>query len=90
LDTTYERVNNGNALWYELDFPEVIDTRKLFIQESTTRRFLPYSVLDPAWYSEIEEKENVLIMMAGVIYYFDESDVKKLLEAYKHEFKKAQ
>lgn len=61
LDTTYERVNNGKAMWYELDFPEVIATRKLFMQESTTRKFLPYSVLDNAWYSEVGNKENVLI-----------------------------
>lgn len=89
LDTTHERVNNGKAMWYELDFPEVIVTRKLFIQESTTRKFLPYSVFDNAWYSEIGNKENVLVMIAGVIYYFDESDVKKLLDNFKQEFKKS-
>ena len=89
LDTTYERVNNGKAMWYELDFPEVIATRRLFLQESATRKFLPYSVFDPAWYSEIGNKENVLVMMAGVIYYFDESDVKKLLDTFKQEFNKS-
>lgn len=86
LDTTYERVNNGKAMWYELDFPEVIVTRKLLIQESITRKFLPYSVFDHAWYSEIGNKENVLIMIAGVIYYFEESDVKNLLDTFKREF----
>lgn len=89
LDTTYERVNNGEAMWYELDFPEVIATRRLFLQESKTRKFLLYSVFDPAWYSKIRNKENVLVMMAGVIYFFDESDVKKLLETFKQVFKKS-
>ena len=89
LDTTYERVNNGKAMWYELDFPEVIATRKLFIQESITRKFLPYSVFDNIWYSEVGNKENVLVMIAGVIYYFDESEVKKLLDTFKKEFKKS-
>ena len=89
LDTTYERVNNGKAMWYELDFSEVIVTRKLFIQESATRKFLPYSVFDNAWYSEIGNKENVFVMIAGVIYYFDESDVKKLLDTFQQEFKKS-
>ncbi len=89
LDTTYERVNNGKAIWYELDFPDVIAIRSLFIQESTTRRFLPCSAFDPAWYSDIENKENVLIMLAGVIYYFEESDIKKLLNVFKHQFGKS-
>ncbi|HEX2995237.1 MAG TPA: class I SAM-dependent methyltransferase [Anaerolineales bacterium] len=89
LDTTYERVHNGKAIWYELDFPEVIRTRKLFITESSTRKFLPYSVFDSAWYSQIGNKENVLIMIAGVIYYFEESDVKKLLDTFKMEFRKS-
>jgi len=88
LDTTYERVNNGKAIWYELDFPEVIATRKLFIQESSTRKFLPYSVFDNTWYSEIAKKDYILIMIAGVIYYFDESEVKKLLNDFQREFKK--
>jgi len=89
LDTTYERVHNGKAMWYELDFPEVIITRKSFIKESPTRKFLSYSVFDNAWYSQIGNKENVLIMIAGVIYYFEESDVMKLFDAFKREFKKS-
>lgn len=89
LDTTYERVNNGKAMWYELDFPEVIATRQLFLQGTTTRKFLPYSVFDPAWHSEVGNKENVLVMIAGVIYYFEERDVKKLLSTFQQEFKKS-
>jgi O-methyltransferase involved in polyketide biosynthesis len=45
--------------------------------------------LDNAWYSEINNKENVLIMFAGVIYYFDESEVKNLFDTFKQEFKKS-
>ena len=42
LDTTYERVNNGKAHWYELDFPNVINTRKQLVSETPNRTFLPY------------------------------------------------
>lgn len=89
LDTTYERVNNGKSMWYELDFPEVITSRRMLIKESDTRRFLSYSVFDNAWYSEVAKKDNVLVLMAGVIYYFNERDVKNLLETFKREFKKS-
>ena len=88
LDTTYERVQNGKAKWYELDFPEVIETRKALLEESPTRIFLPYSVFDQAWYSKIENKKDILIIIAGVIYYFDESEIKDLFRSFKTVFNK--
>lgn len=88
LDTTYDRVNNGKAVWYELDLPEVIEIRKKLIRERENRRFLPFSITDPGWYARIENKDTVLIMMAGVIYYFEEAEIKKLFESFMREFKK--
>jgi len=87
LDTTYERVNNGTANWYELDFPEVIVIRKKVLEETENRKFLPYSVFDEHWYDKIINKENVLIMMAGVVYYFEEEQVKALLKMFSVKFK---
>jgi O-methyltransferase involved in polyketide biosynthesis len=88
LDTTYERTQNGKATWYELDFPEVIEIRKKFLSESKNRVFLPFSVFDQSWYSKVKNKKNVFIMIAGVIYFFDESEVKALFKALQKEFDK--
>lgn len=86
LDTTYERVSNDKAIWYELDFPEVIEIRKKYITEKPKRRFLSYSVFDNEWYKHIENKKDVLIMMAGVIYYFEENQVRSLFGTIINEF----
>ncbi len=86
LDTTYERVNNGKARWYELDFPEVIETRKRLVRETETRVFLPFSVFDTEWYSYVSDKRSVLVMMAGVIYYFEENQARALFETFAREF----
>jgi O-methyltransferase involved in polyketide biosynthesis len=86
LDTTYERVQNGKTKWFELDFPEVIEARKKLINESPNRIFLPYSVFDQLWYSKIENKKDVFIMIAGVIYYFNENEVKSLFKSFQTEF----
>ena len=86
LDTTYERVHNGKATWYELDFPEVIETRKKVVQETPNRIFLPYSVFDPTWYASVTAKENVLIMIAGVLYYFQENEIKVLVKTLSEHF----
>ena len=86
LDTTYDRVNNGKATWYELDFPEVINIRRQFIKESENRIFLPYSVFDKEWYSRIKNRKEVFIMLAGVIYYFNEKQVKELFDDISNQF----
>jgi O-methyltransferase involved in polyketide biosynthesis len=86
LDTTFDRVNNNRAKWYEIDFPEVIDLRRKYIEECSNRIFLPHSVFDNLWYEKIENKKEVFLMIAGVIYYFEESQVKKLFQSISEEF----
>ena len=68
------------SIWYELDFPEVIEIRKKYMAETSTRRFLPYSVFDQQWYEQIDNKRDVFIMLAGVIYYFEEKQVKEFFD----------
>ncbi len=86
LDTTYDRVGNGKAIWYELDFPEVVELRKQYIPESPTRIFLPYSVFDPRWSEEVIGKQEAFILLAGVIYYFEEAEVKALFSRFAETF----
>jgi O-methyltransferase involved in polyketide biosynthesis len=78
LDTTFDRIDNGNINWIDLDLPDAIELRKQFFQKSDRRQLIAKSVFDPGWYDNIVNKENVMLLMAGVIYYFDELEVKKL------------
>jgi O-methyltransferase involved in polyketide biosynthesis len=79
LDTTFERVDNGSVLWYDLDLPDVIGLRRQFIKETERRRFISASFLDECWLNQIQVNEQVLFIAAGVFYYFEESDVRKFL-----------
>jgi len=81
LDTTFDRVDNGKIHWIDLDLPDAIDLRKQYFQESDRRQFIAKSVFDSSWYSIIENKENVMLLIAGVLYYFEESEVKKLFDS---------
>jgi len=78
LDTTFDRVDNGKIQWIELDLPDTIELRKKYIPESDRRRFISRSVFDKNWYNSIEKKSNVMLLIAGVLYYFNESEVKGL------------
>jgi O-methyltransferase involved in polyketide biosynthesis len=76
LDTTFERVDNGRFIWYDLDLPDVIKLRKVFIAESKRRKFLPFSLLDSSWFEQIHVEDSVLFLAAGVFYYFTENQMK--------------
>jgi len=78
LDTTFDRIDNGKINWIDLDLPDAIELRKRFFQESERRRFISKSVFDTTWYDDILNKDKVMLLIAGVLYYFDESEVKKL------------
>jgi O-methyltransferase involved in polyketide biosynthesis len=78
LDTTFERVDNGKIQWIDLDLPDTIDLRRNYISESDRRQFVSQSVLDTGWYNRIDKKNSIMLLIAGVLYYFNESDVKRL------------
>jgi O-methyltransferase involved in polyketide biosynthesis len=80
LDTTYERVNNGKLTWYDLDLPDVINLRKTFIRETSNRKFISASIIDEKWIEQISIKQHVLLTAAGVLYYLEEREVKKLFK----------
>jgi len=78
LDTTFERIDNGEVVWFDLDFPDVIEIRRKYIQETERRKFISESVFGNDWYSKIADKRNVALLMGGVIYYFKEEEIKWL------------
>ena len=75
LDTTFERVDNGQLRWYDLDMPDVIALRRKFIPESERRKFISSSFLEEAWLKEIRVEGQVLFIAAGLFYYFSEEQV---------------
>lgn len=79
LDTTFDRVDNGTLLWYDLDLPDVIRLRSQFIEATRRRKFISLSFLEEGWLDEINVSQSVLFIAAGVFYYFDESEIKGFL-----------
>ena len=76
LDTTFERVDNRSLTWYDLDLPDMIALRRQFITESERRRFITASFLDEGWPGQIKVSDGLLLIAAGVLYYFSEAQVK--------------
>ncbi len=55
FDSRFERVDNGQAEWYDLDLPEVIELRqKLLGDEHEHYHLLGCSVLEHDWLKEVD------------------------------------
>lgn len=89
LDTRFERVDNGQVEWYDLDLPDVIELRrKLVGGEGARHHFLACSVFDSAWLHEVgaQRPGPFLFLAEGVFMYFDEAQVKSLVLTLKEHF----
>ena len=82
LDTRFERVDNGQMEWYDLDLPEVIDLRLELIGDDDGRyHLLGCSVLDSAWLEAVSaHRQNYLFLAEGVLMYFEGAQVKWLVQ----------
>jgi len=81
LDSRFERVDNGQVEWYDLDLPEVIDLRrKLIGGEGERYHLLACSVFDHAWLdiARVYPQRPFLFVAEGVLMYFEEAQVKSL------------
>jgi len=58
LSTRFDRINNDGVEWYDLDFPEVINLRKKFFNETDGYHLIPSSVLDFDWMNSLSQKKR--------------------------------
>jgi len=89
LDARFERVDNGQVEWYDLDLPQVIALRRKFIGgEGARYHFLACSVLESAWLNALSAhlQRPFLFLAEGVLMFFEEAQVKSLVLTLKAHF----
>jgi len=93
LDTRFDRVDNRQVEWYDLDLPEVIDLRRELIGgEGGCYHLLAGSVLEDAWLEAVKghRQRPFLFLAEGVFIYFTEDQVKSLVLRLKEYFPAAE
>jgi len=93
LDTRFERVDNGQVEWYDLDLPDIIELRCKFIAGEEERyHLLGCSVLEDAWLEAVEahRQRPFLFLAEGVFMYFEGAQVKSLVLTLKKHFPDAE
>jgi O-methyltransferase involved in polyketide biosynthesis len=82
LDSRFERVDNGQVVWYDLDLPDIIDLRRKLIGNEPERyHLLGYSVFDDTWLEVVSayRPRPFLFLAESVFFYFPETQVKSLV-----------
>ncbi|KPK89850.1 MAG: hypothetical protein AMJ88_16995 [Anaerolineae bacterium SM23_ 63] len=80
LDSRYNRVDNGDIEWYDLDMQEVIDLRKNFFEETDRYHMIASSVTDLRWLETIPSQGRAVMVIAeGLMMYLTEEEVRSLI-----------
>jgi len=81
LDTRFERVDNGDVEWFDLDMPDVIALRQKLIRSQSSRyHTLATSVFEDGWLEGVGrfKPRSFMFIAEGVLPYFEEVQVKSL------------
>ena len=80
MDSRIRRVGTNGHTWYDVDFPDVIQERKLYYQEDAFYHMIESDARKNAWISALPESKNAIIVMEGVTMYFKPEELKQLLK----------
>ncbi len=90
LDARFERVDNRQVEWYDLDLPNVIALRRKWVGDEKARyHLLGCSMLDSSWQETVRAQAQwqdgrprpFLFLAEGVFMYFEEVQIKGLVQA---------
>jgi O-methyltransferase involved in polyketide biosynthesis len=81
LNTRFERVDNGQVRWIDLDLPDTIELRRSFFADTPRRRMIAASLLDDSWYQAVAQQDGPYFFVTdGVLVYLPEDQVLAALE----------
>jgi O-methyltransferase involved in polyketide biosynthesis len=76
LNTRFERVDNGQVHWFDLDLPDTIELRRTFFADTERRRMVAASFLDEDWLAAVAQSRGPYFFAAdGVLVYLPEEHV---------------
>lgn len=88
LDSRARRLGFPAKLWYDLDFPQVINIKQKLYEETRNYKYIPSSVTDWEWMDSVEcNNSPVLIIAEGLLMYLSEQSIKTLFLKTRDKFK---
>ncbi len=88
MDSRIIRVGTENHKWYDVDFSEVIEERKLYYAETDNYKMIAGDARDCEWLSGIKEREYAIVVMEGVSMYLTAHEMRNLTDSLCTHFEK--
>jgi O-methyltransferase involved in polyketide biosynthesis len=90
LNSRFERVDNGQAHWIDLDLPDAIELRRKFFADTNRRQMAAASMLDAEWLQIAAQSSGPYFFVTdGVLVYLTEEQVSTFLTRIKNRFPNA-
>ncbi len=86
MDSRIDRVGSGNAIWYDVDFPDVIRERRRYYSEDIGYHMIPTDVRDPEWIRNMPETGTAVVVMEGLSMYLRPDELKQVLRMIRNHF----
>ena len=80
MDSRVLRVGTDGHLWYDIDFPTVIEERKKYYTEDECYHMIEADVRQQKWLEAVPNAKHAIIVMEGVSMYFEPQELRKVLE----------
>jgi len=85
LDSRYNRIENNDVDWYDVDFKDVIDIRRHFYKETDKYHLIGSSVTEHEWLEKIPaDKRHYIVIAEGLFMYLKEYEIKTLINDLKY------
>ena len=89
MDSRVLRVGTEGHLWFDVDFPEVIDQRKHYFEETEDYKMIPGDLRDGAWLEQIPG-ERAIVVLEGISMYLPNEELKQAFKNLYARFDKVQ
>lgn len=87
LNTRYERLDNGQAQWLEIDLPDSMELRRRFFEDTQRRTMIRASVVDTDWHDEVRARPGPYCFVSeAVIIYLDNDVVEGVVRGFAQAF----
>lgn len=88
MDSRINRIGDNVHMWYDLDFPDVIDERKKYYEETNRYKMVKSDARNTRWLSDVPSDKTAVIIMEGVSMYFQPDELYNTLSNLSNHFHK--
>lgn len=90
LETIRDRLEDVDARFYSVDFPDVIAVRREILGEAENETLIGCDITDMRWSDSVERDKPTLFLLSGVLQYFEPQAVSELIRKLRSRFKEAE